>query len=144
MQEFFNKMLTLTHNAVDKLYGTFQQVLGILADDVKPEKFEYVPDQNIYKFDIKGFVGTIRLDLNMFDIDIKLFADPKTVVAECVIDIEGRFDEHYNRIGNPDVNKIVHEFFGKIGCIKFEEETTEGTAEPEKVEAEVVDEPADE
>lgn len=143
MDKFFEKMLTLTHSAVDRLYDVFRNVVGILADDVKPTKFEYVPDQNTYRFEVAGIVGTIKLNLELFDIDIKIFTDPKTLVAECVIDIEGRFDEHYNRINNADANKLVHNFFGKIGEIKFET-PSESDTEPETVEAEVVEDPNNE
>ena len=140
MKEFFEKMLKLTHEGVDRLYDIFKQLLVILSEDIKPEKFEYVPSSNSYRFDITGFVGTIELNLNMFAVDVKIFADEKTVVAECVLNIEGGFDERYTRISNSKANTAEHEFFMKISDIKLKTtEAADSETETTEEDTEIVD-----
>ena len=143
MEQFFEKMRMLTHDAVDRTYEIFKKTIGILADDVKPERFEYVPDQNVYRFDIKGLEARLKLDLNLFDMDIRVFANERTPVAECVLDIEGRFNEQYNRIPDKDANTAVHDFFRRISEIEVAPADNK-TTDDNETEVEVVEDPNNE
>lgn len=91
-------------------------------------------------------------DLNNF-IVVSRVAKGNDVLAECTIDILGQFNERYARIPNVEFKNKISAWFTEIGNIDItqlasgepaaaEENVPEEapTAEPEKVEAEVVSE----
>lgn len=145
MNEFIENMKKSTHEAVDRLYDIFDDIVcNIIVKDIKPAKFEYDVKTGHYRFDIAGLIGTINVDTRLFDIDIKVYADEKTVCAECVLDIEGRFSEQYSRFPSKESKIAVHDFFMKISDIKFTSEDPNQTEESEIVDAEVVEDSSNE
>jgi hypothetical protein len=140
MNEFIENIKKSTHEAVDRLYDIFDDIVcNIIVKDIKPTKFEYDVKTGHYRFDIADLIGTINVDTRLFDIDIKVYADEKTVCAECVLDIEGRFSEQYSRFPSKESKIAVHDFFMKISDIKFTTEDPQKTEEPAVVDAEVAE-----
>ena len=116
---------------------------------------------NEIKFDNEHvtFVTTVdeytlltQRDLNNFVVVARV-AKGNDVLAECTIDILGQFNERYARISDVEFKNKISSWFTEIGNIDItqlvsgepaaaEENVSEEapTAEPEKVEAEVVSE----
>lgn len=128
-----------------KVHDLLDKVLGIQYLNFPENEIKFDQERIAFVSQIGENNIIIQRDMNTFTV-VSRVVKGNDILAECVISVDGGFNERYARM-DPELKKKVSAWFTEIGVIDVnalitgepaEAEAAEPEAEPETVEAEVV------
>jgi hypothetical protein len=128
-----------------KVHDLLDKVLGIQYVNFPENEIKFDQERIAFVSQIGENNIIVQRDMNTFTV-VSRVVKGNDILAECVISVDGGFNEKYARM-DPELKKKVSAWFTEIGIIDVntlitgepaEAETAEPEAEPETVEAEVV------
>lgn len=130
-----------------KLHDLLDKVLSIQFVNFPENEIKFDQERVAFVSQIGEDAIIVQRDMNTFTV-VSRVVKGNDILAECVISVDGQFNEKYGRM-DPELKKKVSTWFTEIGVIdvktlessepdEAEENISETVAEPEAVEAEVV------
>jgi hypothetical protein len=119
--------LTNTYKAHDLL----DRVLAILSINFPTNEIRFDNERVAFVTEVEGFTFIVQRDLNTFTVVSRVITG-NDLVAECTIDIDGRFKETYGRMSNKDLKAKISTWFTEVGNIDVTTLQTEAPAEAEQ------------
>ena len=128
-----------------KVHDLLDKVLGIQYVNFPENEIKFDQERIAFVSQIGENTIIVQRDMNTFTV-VSRVVKGNDILAECVISVDGGFNEKYARM-DPELKKKVSAWFTEIGIIDVntlitseppEAEAAEPEAEPETVEAEVV------
>lgn len=128
-----------------KVHDLLDKVLGIQYVNFPENEIKFDQERIAFVSQIGEDTIIVQRDMNTFTV-VSRVVKGNDILAECVVSVDGGFNEKYARM-DPELKKKVSTWFTEIGVIDVntlitgepaEAETAEPEAEPETVEAEVV------
>ena len=128
-----------------KVHDLLDRVLHIQYVNFPENDIKFDQERIAFISQIDENAIIVQRDMNTFTVVSRVVKD-NDILAECVISVDGGFNEKYSRM-DPELKKKVSAWFTEIGVIDVKTlitsepaEAEEPVAEPETVDAEVVSE----
>jgi hypothetical protein len=123
-----------------KSHDLLERVLNIESVNFPTNDINFDQERVAFVCNVDDFAIVVQRDLNSFTVVARV-AKGNDVVAECVINIMGEFNERYTNRIDSDLKAKVSAWFTEIGKINVQELIT---GEPPEAEPNVPDEEAPE
>jgi hypothetical protein len=128
-----------------KIHDLLDRVLHIQYVNFPENEIKFDQERIAFVSQIGENTIIVQRDMNTFTI-VSRVVKGNDILAECVVSVDGGFNEKYSRM-DPELKKKVSAWFTEIGVIDVNTliageppEAEEPVAEPETVDAEVVSE----
>ena len=149
MTDIIKQLNAISMTNTYKLHDLLDKVLSIQFVNFPENEIKFDQERVAFVSQIDEHVLVVQRDMNTFTV-ISRVVKNNDILAECVISVDGQFNEKYGRM-DPELKKKVSAWFTEIGVIdvktlessepaEAEENISETATEPEAVEAEVVTE----
>ena len=149
MTDIIKQLNAISMTNTYKLHDLLDKVLSIQFVNFPENEIKFDQERVAFVSQVDEHVLVVQRDMNTFTVISRVVKD-NDILAECVISVDGQFNEKYGRM-DPELKKKVSTWFTEIGVIdvktlessepdEAEENISETVTEPEAVEAEVVTE----
>lgn len=147
MTDIIKQLNAISMTNTYKLHDLLDKVLSIQFVNFPENEIKFDQERVAFVSQIGEDAIIVQRDMNTFTV-VSRVVKGNDILAECVISVDGGFNEKYGRM-DPELKKKVSTWFTEIGIIdvktlessepdEAEENISETVAEPEAVEAEVV------
>lgn len=144
MNDIISQLNTISLANTYKTHDLLDRVLAILSINFPTNEIRFDNERVAFVAEVEGFTFIVQRDLNTFTV-VSRVAAGNDLIAECTVDIEGRFKETYGRMSNTALKAKISTWFTEVGNIdvatlqseapaEAEENVPEENAEPEKEE----------
>ena len=122
MNQLIKQITELTVRSVVKTYSLLDTILGEAVTTFPDDDIRLNQNDMSFAFTIgdTGYKCSVITDLNTKSINIRAIDNNDTIVAECAVDVFGKFRESYSRIDSKDVKTSLVKWFTTISNIDVE------------------------
>lgn len=115
-----------------KVHDLLNTVLEIQYVNFPTNEIKYDPEKVTFFSDIdEHHTLVVVRDMNIFAVVVRVIRDNDTTVAQCILSINGMFDEKYDRL-DPVLKMKICQYFTAIGGIDVSNLMTGPAPEPEE------------
>lgn len=120
MNQLIKQITTLTVESVIKTHSLLDQVISIASNMFSDNEIMLNQRTMIFTFGIGNYNVNIITDLNTKSVTVRVVDNNENAVAECIVDIYGKFNESYTRISDVDIKNKLVEWFMHISQIDIQ------------------------
>lgn len=131
MTDIIKQLNAISMTNTYKLHDLLDNVLGIEFMTFPESEIKFDADHVSFTSQIGEYRAIVQRDMNAFTVVTRIVKD-SDIVAECVISVDGQFNEKYARM-NAEIKNRVSAWFTAIGEIDV---TTLQSSEPDEAESE--------
>ena len=117
MNQLIKQIAALTVESVIKTHSLLDQVISIASNMFSDNEIMLNQRTMIFTFSIGNYNVNIITDLNTKSVTVRVVDNNENAVAECIVDIYGKFNESYTRISDVDIKNKLVEWFMHISQI---------------------------
>ena len=117
MNQLIKQIAALTVESVIKTHSLLDQVISIASNMFSDNEIMLNQRTMIFTFSIGNYNVNIITDLNTKSVTVRVVDNNENAVAECIVDIYGKFNESYTRINDVDIKNKLVEWFMHISQI---------------------------
>jgi hypothetical protein len=144
MTDIISQLNTISLANTYKTHDLLDRVLAILNINFPTNEIRFDNERVAFVAEVEGYTFIVQRDLNTFTV-VSRVVTGNDLIAECTVDIDGRFKETYGRMSNTDLKAKISTWFTEVGNIdvttlqseapaEAEQNVPEENAEPEKEE----------
>lgn len=131
MTDIISQLNTISLANTYKAHDLLDRVLAVLSVNFPTNEIRFDNERVAFVTEVEGFVFIVQRDLNTFTV-VSRVASGNDLIAECTIDIDGRFKETYGRMSNAELKAKISTWFTEVGNIDVTTLQTEAPAEAEE------------
>ena len=117
MNQLIKQIAALTVESVIKTHSLLDQVISIASNMFSDNEIMLNQRTMIFTFSIGNYNVNIITVLNTKSVTVRVVDNNENAVAECIVDIYGKFNESYTRISDVDIKNKLVEWFMHISQI---------------------------
>ena len=148
MTDIISQLNAISLTNTYKTHDLLDRVLTILNINFPTNEIRFDNERVAFVAEVEGYTFIVQRDLNTFTV-VSRVVTGNDLIAECTVDIDGRFKETYGRMSNTDLKAKISTWFTEVGNIdvttlqseapaEAEQNVPDENVEPEKVEEEEV------
>ena len=131
MTDIISQLNTISLTNTYKTHDLLDRVLTILSINFPTNEIRFDNERVAFVTDVEGFTFIVQRDLNSFTV-VSRVATGNDLIAECTVDVDGRFKETYSRMSNAELKAKISSWFTEVGNIDVTTLQTEAPAEAEQ------------
>lgn len=123
MNDLVKSLSDISIENTRKLHQLLDEVMVVIAGSFRDTEIRFNQSTVAFEFKTDDLDVSVTRDLNRFFVAVRV-TDKDSIVAECVMDIAGGFDERYAKFSNKDTKLKFSALFSNISDIDVAEVTS--------------------